>query len=45
MAGADRLAVVSHAAAMGERGENLIVLDKAELTGDTVVLAGATPGG
>lgn len=44
MAGADRL-VVSHAAAMGERGENLIVLGKADLTGHTVVVGGASPGG
>ncbi|HSQ36749.1 MAG TPA: hypothetical protein VLS92_02535 [Acidimicrobiia bacterium] len=44
MAGADRLVVVRHAAARRERGENLIVLGKDALTGDTVVLRGATPG-
>jgi len=37
--------VVSQVAAMREQIEDLIVLDKAELTGDTVVVRGASPGG
>lgn len=46
VAGADRLVVVvSHVAAMRERIEDLIVLDKADLTGDTVVISGAEPAG
>ncbi len=46
VAGSDRLVVVvSHVAAMRERIEDLIVLGKDSLTGDTQVLAGATPGG
>ncbi|MCU0281914.1 MAG: SMC family ATPase [Acidimicrobiia bacterium] len=46
VAGADRLVVVvSHVAAMRERIEDLIVLGKDDLTGDTMVLQGARPGG
>jgi exonuclease SbcC len=46
VAGADRLVVVvSHVPAMRERIEDLIVLGKDDLTGDTVVLQGARPGG
>jgi exonuclease SbcC len=45
-AGADRLVVVvSHVVALQERIEDLIVLGKAELTGDTVVVGGASPDG
>jgi DNA repair protein SbcC/Rad50 len=45
VAGADRLVVVvSHVPAMRERIEDLIVLGKDDLTGDTVVLAGSQPG-
>ncbi|MFH1329530.1 MAG: SMC family ATPase [Actinomycetota bacterium] len=44
--GADRLVVVvSHVPAMRERIEDLIVLGKDDLTGDTMVLQGAQPGG
>ena len=35
--------VVSHVAEMREAVEDLIVLDKDPITGDTVVLAGARP--
>lgn len=46
VAGADRLVVVvSHVPAMRERIEDLVVLGKDDLTGDTVVLQGAAPGG
>jgi exonuclease SbcC len=41
---ADRLVVVvSHVAALRDRIEDLVVLDKDELTGDTRVLEGAGP--
>ncbi len=46
VAGADRLVVVvSHVPAMRERIEDLIILGKDDLTGDTMVLQGARPGG
>jgi exonuclease SbcC len=46
VAGADRLVVVvSHVPAMRERIEDLIVLGKDDLTGDTMVLQGARPSG